>query len=158
MPKTVRRLSDPGGPTGYKQFSINSFIGYVEKNPNCCPHLKRLMENNRASINRYITIRDDIAHFRAKALIFLGDKMSVGFAGARESKGHGILPHTDLRTYVDNATTWMWDFLERDVIEYFRGRIADGELDFKPLGIGPHRISMPGIARFKRASGRELQK
>jgi hypothetical protein len=107
--------------------------------------------------NRYITIRDDIAHFRAKALIFLGDTMSVRFAGARESSGHGILPHTDLRTYVDSATTWMWDFLERDVIEYFRGRIADEEIDFRPLGIGPHRIFMPGIERFKRTSGIGLQ-
>ena len=80
--------------------------------------------------------------------------MSVGFIGSRETaQSQQAVPHTDLQTYVNSATIWMWQFLQMDVVEYFRARIENGEIGFAPIGIGPHRISMPGITRFKHVLG-----
>ena len=137
-----------------KQFSINKLVKFVDKHPAFYPHLARLLNSNRNNIQTYIELRDDIAHFRAQALIFRGETMSVGFIGSRETvQSQQALPHTDLRAYVNNATIWMWRFLQKDVVAYFRARVENGEIGFAPLGIGPHRIGMPGITRFKQVLG-----
>ncbi len=156
LPQTVRGLGQPKGPgpMQYKQFRINELLKFVQDYPESSPYLTRLLEGNRDNIHKYIELRDDIAHFRAQALIFRGETMSVGFIGAREAaQSPRTVPHTDLRTYVNSATIWMWQFLQRDVVAYFRARVENGELGFAPLGIGPHRIGMPGVARFKQAGG-----
>jgi hypothetical protein len=160
IPETIRGLGQPKGPgpMQYKQFRINTLLKFVRDYPEFCPHLTRLLEGNRHNIHKYIELRDDIAHFRAQALIFRGETMSVGFIGAREAAQNlPSIPHMDLRTYINSATIWMWQFLQRDVVEYLRARVENGELGFAPVGIGPHRIGMPGIARFKPAGGRLLK-
>jgi hypothetical protein len=87
LPKTVRGLGQPEGPgpMQYKQFSINKLVKLVDKHPAFYPHLARLLNSNRNNIQTYIELRDDIAHFRAQALIFRGETMSVGFIGSRET-------------------------------------------------------------------------
>jgi hypothetical protein len=154
LPKTVRGLGQPQGPgpMQYKQFSSNKLLKFVGDHPTFCPHLTRLLESNRANIHKFIELRDDIAHFRAKAIVFPGETMSVGFVGSRDAApSPQRLPHTDLRAYVNGATIWIWRFLQRDVVEYFRARVENGEIGFAPVGIGPHRIGMPGITRFKKS-------
>jgi hypothetical protein len=148
--RTVRGLGQPKGSGPSKQFSINELLKFVKKNATFCPHLTQLLESNRADIYKYIELRDDIAHFRAQALIFRGDAMNVGFIGSRETaQSQQGVPHTDLRAYINNATIWMWGFLQRDVVAYFRARVENGELGLSPFEIGPYRIAMPGITRFK---------
>lgn len=150
LPEDVRALRRPKGPGQNKQFSISQFLKFVKDHPAFCPHLTGLLENNRAEIRKFVDLRDDVAHFRAQAVIFRGDALSVGFIGSRETAQDAQrIPHTDLRAYIDSATIWMWRFLQRDVVEYFRFRVESGELGFAPFGIGPHSICMPGINRFK---------
>jgi hypothetical protein len=154
LPRTVRGLGQPQGPGASKHFSINDLLKFVNKHATFCQYLSRLLESNRGNIHQYIELRDDIAHFRAQALIFLGDAMSVGFIGSRENAtSQHRIPHSDLLTYVNNATMWMWRFLQRDVVAYFRARVENGELGFAHVGIGPRRIGMPGIIRFKQVLG-----
>jgi hypothetical protein len=152
IPNNVRGLSPLGGPgpIEYKHFSINTLQKFVAKNPDFCQHLTQLIENNKLAIGKFIDLRDDIAHFRAKAIIFPGPPLSVGFVGARDAARTKNLEHTDLLGYFNDATIWIWRFLQFDLVQYFRGRVEDGEIEFKPLGIGLTRISMPGIRRFKK--------
>jgi hypothetical protein len=151
LPKTVRGLSEPGGPGPFeqKQFSITALLKFSNKHPHFCRHLTRLLENNENDIRRFIELRDDIAHFRAKAVVFSGSSMSVGFIGARQIPNTTIIEHSDLLKYIHDAMIWFWRFLQLDVVEYFRGRVEDGKLKFQPLGLGLSRITMPGIRRFK---------
>lgn len=150
--ENVRGLSPLGGPgpIEYKHFSITTLLKFIGKYPNYCTHLNRLLENNKSEIKKFIELRDDIAHFRAKAIIFPGPPLSVGFVGARDDFPSKTLKHTNLSEYVDEATILVWNFLQFDLVQYFRGRVEDGEINFKPLGMGLTRISMPNIRRFKK--------
>jgi hypothetical protein len=152
LPKTVRGLGEPEGPGPilYKQFRINKLLQFVRKQPTFSPHLTHLSESNRVNIHKFIGLRDDIAHFRAKASVIRAKTMSVGFIGSRDAAPNGQrFQHTDLRAYVNGATMWTWQFLQQDAVKYFRARVENGEIRFTPCGIGPHRIGMPDIRPFK---------
>jgi hypothetical protein len=151
LPSNVRGLGGVKGPGPTKHFSMTELLKFTKKYPKHFPLLTHLLENNQSNIHRFIELRDDIAHFRAKAIIFPGDSLNVGFIGARNSNDEqNRVQHTELSEYFNDATIWMWNFLQIDVVDYFRGCVEDNDLAFAPVGIGLARISMPGLTRFKK--------
>ncbi|MBW7975074.1 hypothetical protein [Bradyrhizobium sp. BR 10289] len=152
MPPAIRGLSQPKGPgpLQYRQFSIRELLKFVRKHPDVSTALTKLLENNRQDIERFVSRRDDIVHFRAKAIIFRTNTMRVGFLDSRLSTSNGAIEHTDLREFIEPALVWVWRFMQSDLVQYFREEIAVGSLEFDSVGIGPHKISMPGSVRLKK--------
>jgi hypothetical protein len=122
---------------------------FIEKQPNFSPSLAEPIRKNNLNINKFIQHRNDVVHFKAKAIVYREDRMSVDFIGARARSG-SKRKSIDLLEYVNNATSWIWGFMQSDLVHYFCERIRLGEVEFAPLGIGPHRIGIPGIIRFKK--------
>jgi hypothetical protein len=151
MPKKVRGLSEPEGPgpLEFRQFRIRKFLRFVSANPNYSTALTNLIEKNRSAIDRFISRRDDIVHFRAKAIVIRTDRMMVGFVDRNLAKIRDTLPHEDLMQFVNPSLAWVWHFMQSDVVEYFGELIQEGTLDFSYFGIGPHRLRMPGARRLK---------
>ena len=145
----VRGLGRPEGPGPQKYFSINKFLKFVSEFPNHNVPLTDLINGARGDLERFIGLRDDIAHFRAKAIVFPGTHMSVGFVGSRASRDVKKIEHSDLSQEINQSVIWMWQFLQIDVVRYFRRLIEQGEIDFRSVGVAPVRIQMPGLRRFK---------
>lgn len=156
MPKVVRYLSQPGGEGNpdYYQFSINQFLRFTSKHKDIFPILTKLFDKNRESIGKYIGLRDYIAHFRARAIVFSGPALSVGLIGARDDPRNFTRPRVDLQDYVDEIMLWLWAFIEFDVVEYFRERIESGDLEVSRFGFAASFVNAPGIGRLKRAMKR----
>jgi hypothetical protein len=152
MPLEVRGLGKPQGPgpVQYQQFSISKLLTFVRKNPKYSEALTTLIESNRTQIDDFVSRRNDIVHFRAKAIVFSTETMRVGFLNSRLSPRAGSVQHTDLREFIEPALVWVWRFMQSDMVQYFRNEIAAGTLKFEKIGIGPHKIHMPGSIRLKR--------
>lgn len=154
MPIYVRHLSSPEGgvPANYKYFSFNSFLKYVSKYPEADPLLTHLVDGRKTFFKEFIEKRDDIIHFRAKAVVFVRDQLGVGFLDKNLDYSSGSsIQIRDLAPYVAGAITDLWNFMNDDMVSYFRTLIGSGRLRYKPLGIGCVIMKGTGVARLKKS-------
>jgi len=157
FPKNARGVPSPGGPTDPRnqEMSIMDLMKYLEAHEDDLPELAFAFVAAKSWINRMRNDRDNVVHYKSKALIFDSDPISfalVNAAGTERTEptaeGGRKLVLVPVAEFVDSQMMALHKFMQVELAEAVNAHAARAGLRTVSAGWN-HRMQCLGISRFK---------
>lgn len=163
LPQNARGLKGPKGGTHTRnrEVSVLAIADFIEKNATHYPELAVAFSTARPWINRLRNDRDNVVHYKSKALVFDTDPPSfalINAAGTERSEstpeGGSRLVVEPIPSFINGQLLSLHNFMHRDLAIAVRAHAVRANLKQVPVG-GNARMRCIGTMRFKEENGIE---
>ncbi len=163
LPRDTRGLKGPRGETHprNREISILALAEFFEKNNANYPELSSAFCSARPWINRLRNDRDNVVHYKSKALVF--DTVPPSFAlinaaGTERSvptpEGGSRLVLEEIPSFVNSQLLSLHNFMHHDLVNAIRAHAMSASLKQVPVGWN-ERMRCVGTGRFRERNGIE---
>lgn len=163
LPANARGLPSPSGPTHprNREMSISALLKYIEAHGVDHPELTSAFVSAKSWINRMKNDRDNVVHYKSKALIFDNDPISfalINAAGTERTEptadgGHRLVL-IPLADFVDDQMKALHKFMHAELAAAVGAHAKRVGLRMLAAGWN-HRIRCIGVFRFRLRNGIE---
>jgi hypothetical protein len=160
LPKDARGLKGPRGGTHprNREVSVFSVAEFLQKNESAYPELATAFASARPWMDRLKNDRDNVVHYKSKALVFDSDPPSfalINAAGTERSEstpeGGSRLVLEPLPSFFNGQLLALHTFMHHDLAGAIRAHASRLSLRQIPVGSN-ERMTCMGIKRFKEAN------
>lgn len=161
LPRYTRGLKGPRGETHprNREVSILALAEFFEKNNTNYPELAAAFSSARPWINRLRNDRDNVVHYKSKALVFDTEPPSfalINAAGTERSvptpEGGSRLVLEEIPSFVNNQLLSLHNFMHYDLANAIRAHAIRVSLKQVPVGWN-ERMRCAGTKRFREQNG-----
>lgn len=161
LPQNTRGLKGPRGETHPKnrEISVLALANFIEKNANNYPDLAAAFSTALPLISRLRNDRDNVIHYKSKALVFDTAPPSfalINAAGTGRSEatleGDSRLVLEPIPIFVGGQLLLLHNFMHKDLAAAIRAHAVKANLKLVPVGWN-ERMRCIGTMRFKYESG-----
>lgn len=163
LPRNTRGLKGPRGETHprNREVSILALADFFEKNNTDYPELAATFSDARHWINRLRNDRDNVVHYKSKALVFDTNPPSfalINAAGTERSvptpEGGSRLVLEEIPSFVNGQLLSVHNFMHCDLAEAIRSHATRAGLKQVQVGWN-ERMRCVGTKRFREQNGIE---
>ncbi|MEI7844149.1 MAG: hypothetical protein WCI39_14085 [Gallionellaceae bacterium] len=157
LPKNARGLKGPGGRThpSNQEMSIFSLADYLKTNASIYPELSTAFLNATPWMTRLRNDRNNVIHYKFKAVIFEGDSPLFALIGAAGNERTEPAPNGGQRLVLQSVTEFVNGqmlalhlFMHDSLVSAIKAHATRFGIKSVQVGWGA-RITCPGINRFR---------
>lgn len=163
LPRNARGLKGPRGETHprNREVSVLALAEFCEKNEPSFPELANAFSTARPWISRLRNNRDNVVHYKSKALVFDTNPPSFALINAAGTERSVQTPDGGFRlvlepipSFINEQLLSLHHFMHRDLAAAIRAHADRSNLKQIPVGVN-ERMRCIGIMRFKELNGIE---
>lgn len=161
LPSNRRGLKGPKGNTHPKnrEMSILSIAEFLQEESEEFPEFASVLAANLGWISKLKDKRDNVVHYKAKALVIETTPVSFSLVNAAGTEAQEAIPEggrrlvtTPVHDFVNGQTLSLHNFMHTDLADAFKQYIDRLKLHYQEVGSTP-RMACPGIELFKQVNG-----